>query len=230
MDKLKKLYPIWKWSLLGWIIPLVITLVIVVLVMVYAKDNPFIGIAITGAAVGVIGSICIFGLVTQVVVRASVRGSVVSVMDYQDTLVAYRMVGIPPDYEFSLYPLRQHVQGVIDDLISDSGLLTSIRDKLSSVDVHYRSAGFPELVFVTFKKAGAVAYTDKRTGILRRARGLQRGRWCEIEAEHKGDIVFKEVLISLVKHELAHVLIQRMQPGLSPDGHHGLIRRADKVE
>lgn len=106
---------------------------------------------------------------------------------------------------------------VLDPLVK--GIEGSVRLSLSRTTPKRLRKPITEPVFITLKIPGSV-FSKRPDGSMVPVRGVCRGNWIEVEATD-----FTKTF-SLVRHELAHYLLELHFPGTAESSQHTMMRKA----
>ena len=214
---IKDVYPIWKWSMLSWVIVGLVPLALLVATIYSAADNDPKGVAIAIISCLTLAGICTTALVFQILARVSLRKKVAGFNVYRrwgkktktSAPVAFLLDGVD-DREASQF---------ISRLVESDALISDIEKKLLYSTWRFVVSGkaWTPVTFVAFKKPGQVT-RRLLSGVVQRCRGIQRGQWCEVEWDR--DVL---VTLSVVRHELAHVAISMTAPGMNESKQHRLM-------
>lgn len=193
---LDEVYPQLTWSMVIWIVIAAGVLVLVSLALTFGQsDNPLLATLITLVSGGLLLSVCITGFILQSKTRIKIREYAIGVGDYNGCYVVYRNI--------SSAPIDYVVRGLEENYTLVADLASKLRKALPTAKIS-PEALLP-VTFVTFKDEGEV--TMEFNGVARKVRGVQRDRW--IEVENLGEY---HTMISLIQHELAHVLLSDAFP------------------
>jgi len=202
--KLKDVYPIWKWSFLGWVIPALLTFGVLVAIIACGSGTSASIVVGISTCVAII-VLCAMGLVLQIDARLEI---ILGVWFFNKP-IAYRIdPAIKPPKD---YIIARFVQSI------DKNITTEIYEKLHAAGLSVSPKAWDPVTFVTYKSEGQVKAIIN--GIERRARGLQKGHWCQIE--WRGN---REEALALTKHELAHVILRFSYPYSSVEAQHRLMK------
>ena len=209
-------YKIWKWSLLGWLIPALISITFGILILFNLSNNTIIGITIGLIASFGITAICITGFLIEIFLRWRV-------IKYIHITTSFREVGI---IAFRIDPQikgknRENAMNFLKDLVIEKDFLTQIRNSYALAEYLIPSGIFAPITFVTLKLIGTVELVYK--GKAKRCRGFQRGNWCEVEW-HK-----PHICKSLIEHELQHVILTKMFPKSSEWKQHQIMEEVARI-
>ena len=217
---IKDVYPIWKWSMLSWVIVGLVPLALLVATIYSAADNDPEGVAIAIISCLTLAGICTTALVFQILARVSLRKKVAGFVVYRrwgkktktSAPVAFLLDGVD-DREASQFVSR---------LVESDALISDIEKKLLYSTWRFVVSGkaWTPVTFVAFKEPGQVT-RRLLSGVVQRCRGIQRGQWCEVEWNR--DVL---ITLSVVRHELAHVAISMTAPGMSESKQHRLMGTA----
>jgi hypothetical protein len=223
MSKLGEYYSVWKWSFLGWALPGVVCVVLAVAILTGVSNNPVLGTVLGLVASVGIATICFVGFGVQVAARAAVVRHVVFFCNYgtedKPKPIAFRIdPKIKPDWYGSSYKdpyIQAHnfLRGIASFSRFVYDIETAYKDEYFGTD----SNALVPITFITLKSPGTLFATFM--GTKRRCRGVQVGHWCEVEWD--GDA---ETTMSLIKHELSHVLLSTTFPMYSVGKQHRIMR------
>jgi hypothetical protein len=205
--------------MLGFAIPGLIVLFFVFLVSALADRNAPMEMVI-GVVSGLgVFAICFSGIFVQMVERFNVRDAVDAFVDYGrhgiSKPIAYRS-NFSALKGFQWMKLLLKLQGAGS---SSNFLVEEIELRLKGAGIYLNVYGWQPITFVTFRDKGEVLW--KWRGIQRRCRGIAKGHWCEVEWH--GDV---EQALSLVRHELAHVILMETYPNWCEAEQHDVMCKA----
>jgi len=205
MSILDERYPAVTKSMLTWFIAPAIVGIIVALALVLGVDAPPAALVLASVVGVVLSGICVAGFLVQYRARQKVRNSVIS-CDY-DVAICYGMVATSEMRAWAKWFLINEPFTAITDAIRELHTKTKL--------------GTIPFTFITLRAPGKVLW--KWNGMEKRARGTQKGNWCEIEwSQDKPDIT-----TSLALHKLAHVVLMFNNPGMSESTQHNIMVAAD---
>jgi len=200
MKHLDRNYPAYTRSMMLWLLPVVLLLGIAVLVLVLGVEEPVSAAGIIIAIVSglVLAAISIGGFLYQYRARRRVRDKVIFAGKY---FAVRSDVGfVPTVLQWGQWFVE------LDPLLM---ITNTIVGKAKVGKVPYS--------FLTLRPPGQVKWKwGKFEG---RARGLQKGIWCNIEWHP--DI---KISNSLALHELAHVILTFNNPGMSVREQHEIMK------
>jgi len=205
---MKKFYPLFPLSILGWIIPFAVCMALIVLIALFGETTS-IGMAIGIISPLAIAAICACAFFFQISSRVDVISKVVEFRDFGQGKHHWPIA-------FRIEPGAEGAHGLIKELIEDNVLL-HIDHKFSRCSWQVRNDCWMPIVFVTYQKPGTIKVELGK--VTKRARGLQTGHWCQVEWG-KG----KERELTI--HELAHVALTESYPRMTTDEQHKVIESA----
>ena len=213
MKTLKHFYPLYTWGMLGWLLPSLVALTLLILTLVFVGDNPGIGTTIGVVSAMGVWTICVMALYLQIDSRYRVLDKVVGFKDYfgysRSRPVAFRSELPSPNPDFDAF---------MQEVLGDETLIPNLEDAYKKRGILVGADAWLPVTFVTFKLPGTVTWTEN--GVYKRARGVQIGHWCEVE--WLGAARTK----SLLMHELSHVLLSECHPYLDESKQHEMIFKA----
>jgi hypothetical protein len=223
MDELRKFYPVWRWSFLGWVIPGLIMLALAIAVAYFKDVNDAVGVVIAFVAILAIFAMCFIGLFIQISSRVYMIRKVVVFKNYGSEAV-------PRPIAYRVDAGKESVTKVAGaevflrrlDKIYAGNIARAIESALRANEAPVHETAWLPITFVTFKPKGTVFWQAR--GLRRRCRGIQKGHECEIEWEDN-----PERALSLLHHELAHVVLSDTYPAWTPDEQHRAMKKAQVI-
>jgi hypothetical protein len=211
---LKQCYPLWKLEMLGFIVPALLAITVFIATCFNINNNDPVGIAIALISSGVMAVLLTAAFFVQWLARKSLLDSVFIFKD------------MCPDKTFLPLPLAVRSEGIEDKtliayferLLSNGRFITDgVINKLNQhVGINY--GALRPLTIVTVKPIGKVFFTTLH-GLVMRARGMQYGRWIQIEWYPENKERTKDLLI----HELAHLFISSANFKMSEEAQHAIM-------
>jgi len=222
-------YPLWKHSFFGWLVPALLVATLTVLGVVYGKaEDPVLASVILVLAGSGVVILCGAGLLTQLWARYSVLSHVLVARDYGGCpdmpTVCCTSSRMPIAFRIEPYldlDDSLHAYTLCNRIVDEAGFVSALTKGFKDwgpTEYNYRWC--QPIVFVTIKSPGRVTFWDGFAKILRRARGLQRGNWVEVEW------LGEEATRKLILHELAHVICSASGWGTTDAQQHKVMEDA----
>ena len=213
--KIDDAYPIWKPSMIIWLVAGCISLTVAVLILANTHQNSIEGTLVALASCLGLFSLSFFGFIAQVIARVRFRKNIIGCRNF----VHMKPTSAP--IVFAAEGVHDpNLQSFVDGLLKSLLIITIERSFYYMRNPITISAdAWQPLTCVVFKPRGKVLRVFR--GVVQRCRGLQSGNTCEIEWEGNA-----ERALSLVRHELAHVALSATYPYTSEADQHRLMSKA----
>jgi hypothetical protein len=198
---------LWKASYLAWILSIVVLLVIITLLAVLGENLISIGGIIAFLSLSTLLGGSVAGLILDICKRKKFLDSIITIVG--KFVLLHDEVRNPLLLILWVKENEVWFQEMVKDLFK----------YLQSKNIQVYEKDIKKPVYIKFKDYGKVGYTDKR-GTWVKCHGFQKKGYIEVEWSSKTEL---EVMRNLLKHEVAHFLIDIVKPYMSEKSHHDLM-------
>lgn len=211
--EIRHVYPVWKWSMLWWVAVAVFGLVMAGVSLASSGENAVEGVAVAVTSGSVLAAVALLAMTAQIMARRELVDRVVAVRNYPHLSGPEHLAPIA----FVDGGVGSSLNTFVDQLLNFDGLLLDVERRFAKYlwkDVELPGDTWSPVTFVIFRPEGQV----KRrllSGAWQRCRGLSSGNTVEVEWSEDAMTRF-----TLVRHELAHVLLSHVYPKMGEAEQH----------